>query len=526
MSLSRKKVLWVDDEIEFLRSHIMFLETRGYRVTPVFSGDDAIHLISEKPDEFDIVLLDEQMPGKGGLATLAEIKEMLPDLPIVMVTKSEEEQLMEEAFGRKIDGYLTKPVNPSQILIVCKRLLHSKELVSNKLKQEFSRNYSTNREMLRERMSFSEWVVLYSNISKWDMELENIRDEGIRQAHIGQRFDANRLFSEYLVAKYMKWMQGKGNPPPLSPDVMDTFILPQLKTNEQLYVIILDCMRLDQFLILHPLLKKYFHIKTHHFFSILPSTPEFSRTSLLSGLYPTEIANQYPEVWQEILRSYFGGNIDERFLLHEKLKSKGYDPDKMLNFIKLTDENSTDNYIDSITKNDDKQMVAMVIDFFDMFIRGHATSKVLQDIAPDEIAFRKLTISWFERSRVFQILKQLANQNCTVIFTTSNGTCLCTRGTEFYGKANSLQNLRYRFGEKLTCDERYAFFMHEPNRFKLPAGTPQTCYITLKENYYFINHDVYKNYNKQYLNTFQHGGISLEEIIIPLAIMTPKQIHI
>ena len=243
MAVSRKKVLWVDDEIEFLRSHIMFLETRGYSVTPVFSGDDAIHMIKNKPDEFDIVLLDEQMPGKGGLATLDEIKIIIPELPVVMVTKSEEEELMDKALGRKINGYLTKPVNPSQILLVCKRLLHSTEIMSSQLKQAFVRSFSINRDALQGSMNAGEWVTVYKNLSKWDIELEDTKDEGIRQAHVGQKSDANALFSDFMVNNYMRWVNGEGNPPLFSPDIIDEYIVPLLHSGETVYFIVLDSMR-------------------------------------------------------------------------------------------------------------------------------------------------------------------------------------------------------------------------------------------------------------------------------------------
>lgn len=524
--MSRKRVLWVDDEIEYLRSHIMFLETRGYSVTPVFNGDDAIHMITEKPNEFDIVLLDEQMPGKSGLATLVEIKELIPELPVVMVTKSEEEQLMEQALGKKIDGYLTKPVNPSQILLVCKRLLHSKEIMSLQLKQDFARNYSANHESLQNRMNAQEWVNLYKNLSKWDVELENIKDEGIRQAHVGQKSDADAFFSDFIVANYMRWMQGEGNKPLLSPDIIDEFIVPRLRSGEKVYFVIIDSMRLDQYMILQPLLKKYFYIDNYIYYSILPTAEDFARIALLAGMYPKEIAERYPKIWSETMKNISDENRNEGILIKKKLSACGLKLGNAMEYVKLTDESNVHGVVDNIDKYSNKRLVTFVVDFVRKFIHGQTTSKVLQDIAPDEIAFRKLTGSWFERSKIFQILKKLACKDCTVIFTTSNGSNLCTRGTELYGDSDlsSIEKLRYRYGEKITCDERYAFFMHEPARFNLPQNTSDTSYIILKENYYFINHDVYKHYNKQYRNTFQRGGISMEEMILPLAVMEPKQI--
>lgn len=520
--MARKKVLWVDDEIEYLRSHIMFLETRGYSVTPVFSGDDAIHMLNEEPGKFDIVLLDEQMPGKDGLTTLVEIKDLDPNLPVVMVTKSEEEELMEEAMGRKIDGYLTKPVNPSQILLVCKNLLYSREIMSTHLKHGFVRNYSTNRELLQHRMGSDEWVELHKNLGEWDIKLESTKDEGIRQGHVGQKSDANKLFSEYIAANYMRWMQGEKNPPVFTPQVIDTYLKPHIESGEKVYFIVLDSLRVDHYILIQKLLLKYFHVKTHYYYSIIPSSTEITRTSLLSGLYPIELAEQYPEIWSGIMEH--GTNIvkKEGKLLAKKLVSCGLEKNSHSEYVKLSDESNTQKIVASLDKFKDKQVVTFVVDFIDMFIRGSTTSRVLQDIAPDEAVFRKFVYSWFESSNLFEILKELSNQDSTVILTTSNGSNLCTRGTEVYGGGSSIESLRYRCGKKLTCDERFAYYIHEPKRFNLPQPEELHNYIVLKENYYFIDHDTYNNYNDQYHNTFQSGGISLDEMIVPLAVMKPR----
>lgn len=522
MAMSRKKVLWVDDEIEFLRSHIMFLETRGYSVTPVFSGDDAIHLMRQSPDLFDIVLLDEQMPGKGGLATLAEIKEINADIPIVMVTKSEEEQLMEEAMGKKIDGYLTKPVNPSQILLVCKRILHKKEIVSSQLKYDFVRSYSWIREEIQTRLNPQQWINIYKELAKWDLELENIEDEGIRQAHAGQRSDANAVFSEFIIAHYMQWMQGGAGTPRMSPDVLDSFVIPHLKKQHPVYLVLIDSMRLDHFILVSRILRRYFTINTDFYFSILPSIAEYTRNSLLSGMFPLHIAAGDMSLWKSAKETLWDNEIFAKKLLESKLKQSGISQKNAVQFHFVSDHSPAQGVIDSLESYKNCKLITLAVDFLDKFIRGQSSSKVLQDIAPDEITFRKLFYSWFERSNIFQLLKHLSRQPCTVILTSSNGCTLCTRGTEYYGGECEMQSLRYRCGTKITCDERYAFFMHDPQRFNLPKIDDETSYIILKENYYFINHDTYQNYNEQYRNIFQHGGISLDEVIVPVAIMEPK----
>lgn len=519
--MARKRVLWVDDEIEFLRSHIMFLETRGYSVTPVFNGDDAMHMLVEKPNGYDIVLLDEQMPGKDGLATLVEIKEYLPDLPVVMVTKSEEEQLMEDALGRKIDGYLTKPVNPSQILLVCKRLLHSEQIISSQLKQDFVRNYSKNRERLQGIPGAGDWAELYANLTKWDFEVERIGDEGIRQTHAGQKSDANKLFSAYVTANYGAWVKGKDKPPLLSVGVLDEHVIPLLKQGRNVRLVVLDSMRLDQYLLMEPLLRESFDISRHTHYAILPSTTRYTRNSLLSGLFPGEIAERFPDIWRCVENESQECEPGKE-LLRAKLADADTDMADRFTYIRLTGVSDGREFLANLSECRDTQFVVVVADFVDMLIRSRTTSEILQEIASDEAAFRRLTHSWFERSNIYRILVGFAGQDCTVVLTTSNGSNLCTRGTELYGDNIGNDSLRYRFGDTVSSDERYAWSISDTECFGLPRATPGTKCLILKENYYFVGPDSFQNYNERYRNTFQHGGISMEELIAPIAVMTRR----
>ena len=274
---TRKKILWADDEIEYLRSHIMFLETRGYSVVPVFCGDDAIALVSDKPNSFDIVLLDEQMPGKSGLTTLEKIKEINPGLPVVMVTKSEEEQLMEDALGKKIDGYLTKPVNPSQILMVCKNLLDSKRIVSHNLAQKYIRNYSENRMLLAGHLSAPQWIKLYESVTGWDIALETVDDEGLRQTHSGHKTECNAKFSSAFIENYAHWIRDGTPAPLLSTKVIEKLLCPQLTTGKRTYFIVLSGMRLDQYIGIEEVLKKHFRVQRNYFFATLPTDDIFAR---------------------------------------------------------------------------------------------------------------------------------------------------------------------------------------------------------------------------------------------------------
>ena len=519
---SRKKVLWVDDEIEFLRAHIMFLETRGYSVIPTFSGDDALHLLHEKPTEFDIVLLDEQMPGKNGLATLEEIKEFLPDLPVVMVTKSEEERVMEDALGKKIDGYLTKPVNPSQILSVCKRLLDSRQIISDQITQRFVRNYSENRIVLSSPLDTQGWIKLYDNLIRWDFELEKVQDEGLRQTHAGQKSDCNSRFSTVVMEQYASWVKGHDGPPTFSTDVVKKYLYPKVKEGRKVYFIVLECMRLDQYMAIESLLRDFYAIQRHCYFSILPTSSTFARSALFSGMFPADVVKIWPSVWPKTGPEEQQANPYEPKMLAHNLESLGIAPGSEPAYVSIANPTDAQQALQSIGKYASQRLVTIAVNFVNMLVQSHSTSAILKEIAPDESAFRGLTRSWFEYSALFQILKELSRQRCTIILTTDHGSVFCTRGSEVYGSKGLPKDIRYKFEKNITCDERHAIFLSDPGIYRLPAFPASPSCIIAKENYYFIYPDKFENYQQQYQSGFRYGGISMEEMIVPLAVMQPK----
>jgi CheY-like chemotaxis protein len=522
MGGTRKKVLWVDDEIEFLRAHIMFLETRGYTVKAVYSGDDALHLIRENPKAFDIVLLDEHMPGKNGLATLEEIKEIIPEMPVVMVTKSEEERVMDDALGRKIDAYLTKPVNPSQILSVCKKILESKEMISTQLTQKFVRSYSDTRYKMSVSLTAKDWTRIYENLVMWDIELEKDDDEGLRQSHAGQKSDCNAAFSAYVAGRYGRWLRGQDAPPNLSPDIIERFIYPLLAAEKKVYFVVLDSMRLDQYVGIETLLKRHFEVERHYYYSILPTATPFARNALFAGAYPQDIAAEYPDLWKKQSEDEDGLNRHESSLLAAKCAKLGIPLKKKVPFISMLEPGDSRAFLTSMPDFKKDMFVSIVVKFVDMLTHSRATSAILQEIAPDESAFRSLTQSWFQYSTLYQIFKAMAAQDCMVVLTADHGSVLCTRPTDLYGTRAKTASLRYKFGENISCDERHAIHLPDPAVFRLPRFSDGTRCAIAMENYYFVYPDKSAKFAGEYLNTFQSGGVSMEEMIVPLAVMRPK----
>jgi len=493
----------------------MFLETRGYSVFPVSSGDEAIDLIKENPCAYDIVLLDEQMPGKDGLAALEEIRETRPDLPVVMVTANEKERIMEIALSKKIDGYLTKPVNPSQILLCCKRILDSKRLISNHLSQKYLRKFTENHTRLNSFLSISDWINLYDSLVKWDLELEKVDNEGLRQMHAGQKSDCNKQFCNFVVENYAQWLRGERSKPALmSNDIVEKVVVPQLRGGRSVLMVVLSGMRLDLFLAIEPLLRKSFSVNALRFVSSLPTTPEFCRTSLVSGEYPEVISGLIPGIFDNEANTY-DKNVMLKLMEHG-LKRSGMEDIKT--FYAAANELSDSGQIEAIAGalREGTAFGVIVIDILNQFLHTCRTDGLLREATSDDAAFRKLIELWFVNSIVFKLIKDVSSGSCAVILTSDHGHILCSRGTEIYGHPKIDSGRRCLFGDKFSADERNVLFLEDLSHFRLPAAAAGTKCLMARENYYFIHPKEFKRCKDNTLNCFQYGGVSLEEMIMPL----------
>ena len=471
------KILWVDDEIDSLKPHIIFLEKKGFEVTGVMSGDDAIAAVSEK--NFDLVLLDEMMPGKDGLATLEELKDLRPHLPVVMVTKSEEESLMEEAIGQKIDDYLVKPVNPSQILLVIKRLLESKKIRSSSSMRRYITEINRFNQTLYGQLSPEVWYEAARMIASWNLELDVSDDEGLRQTHDGTLKEWNTEFTKYISNNYANWLKSKDRPV-LSPDALSTWVIPEVKKKNKVLLIVVDCMRLDQWQLVEPLVAEYYDIERHHYLSILPSATPFARNALFSGLFPDEIHSAYPENYSAIK----GGSLNrfEDKLLNDNLARHGCRFDKPVKYAKVFDNTEGEKLAKRVSDFYDSPMIAMVFNFLDILAHGRSNNVILREIAGTESAFRSLMKSWFEHSPLFSILKSFASRDYTVVVTTDHGSVLCRKGTQAHGRKDTSSNLRYKYGDNLNADPKDSILIKKPEEWRLPSFSLGTTYLIAKED--------------------------------------------
>ena len=519
--MAKPRILWVDDEIDLLRPHLMFLESKNYEVDSVSNGADAVEHVRERP--MDLVLLDEQMPGMGGLETLAEIKRIAPEVPVVMVTKSEEEHLMEEALGGQIDDYLTKPVNPSQVLLTCKRILDRRRIRNEKMSQNYLQTFNRITRRLMEPLSHREWVDLYLELVGFDIELEG--DENVRQVLDEQFVEANRAFGRYIEENYAHWIADADSAPGdhrplLSHEVVPRHVLPKMQEGRPVVFFVIDCMRQDQWLDFEELLRPFFNIEKDYHYSILPTATPYSRNAIFSGLLPREIAQRFARIWTDAEEDETSRNRNEEDFLRDLLRRKR--TDARMRYDKIITAEEGQAFARNAAELTQQDLSAVVVNFVDVLAHSRSDSDVLKELAPDVPAYRAITRTWFEHSWLFETFQELSERDCTVVITSDHGAVRCLHATKVIGDRETSTALRYKYGRNLKCDDKHAIFVRDPEAYGLPAPTINTNYIFAKEDYYFVYPTNYHRYENLYRDTMQHGGATLEEMILPVVTMQPR----
>lgn len=521
MEESKGKILWVDDEIDLLRPHIRLLSERGYNVETATNGEDAVSMVKDR--SFDLVFLDEMMAGMGGLRTLAEIKDLRPNLPVVMVTKNEEESLMEEAIGVKISDYLTKPVNPSQILMACKKFLEGKKIAGATVSRDYIKEFNQISVALMSPLGYTDWVDTYARLVNWSLELDEHSELGLTQTLTDQFRECNLAFGKYIENNYRNWVEQTTDRPTLSHEVVDRYLIPELQKSKSVFFFVIDCLRLDQWLMMESLLHEYFDITKEYYFSILPTATPYSRNSIFSGSFPSDVELRYPELWEKNEDDENSRNRYERQFLDGLLERRKIILKPEPKYVKILDAEFGRNIENNINSYTNSKLTSIVVNFVDMLAHGRSDSTLLKEIAPDESAYRSLTKSWFIHSSLFAMLKTLSrNKNVSIILTTDHGSIRSLRGSKVLGDREASTNLRYKYGRNLKSEEKAAVFVKNPLEYKLPKRGVAINYIIAKEDYYFVYPTDYHKYLNQYRDSFQHGGISMEEMILPVVKLEPK----
>ncbi len=517
--MDKVKILWADDEIELLKPHILFLEEKNYSVTAVKSGDEAIEKVEEH--HFDVVFLDENMPGITGLDALVSIKKLRKSLPVVMITKSEEEHIMEEAIGGEISDYLIKPVNPNQILLSLKKILDNSRLITEKSTSEYQKEFREISMQISNRIDAHEWVDVQKQLVYWDLQLSKVDESGMGDILKFQKQEANNLFCKFIEENYIDWLNNSDqNTPLMSHTLLKNKLVPELDQGST-FLIVLDCLRYDQWRVLQPEFSKYFLIEEDDcYFSILPTATQFARNSLFAGLLPSEIQKRYPGFWVDENEDE-KKNEYEADLLKEMLKRNGKG-DKKIGYNKITNLYSAKKLLDNFHQLKQNDLNVIVYNFVDTLSHARTDFKVMRELADDEKGYRSITKSWFENSPLLEMLKLLKGTESKVILTTDHGAVLVDNPKKVLGDKDISNNLRYKAGRNMQYKSKDVFEIDQPKEAFLPKLNISTRYIFAKNNDFFAYPNNYNHYSNHYKNTLQHGGVSMDEMIIPVVTMKSK----
>lgn len=518
--MDKVKILWADDEIELLKPHIIFLEQKGYDVDTTNNGAEALEMV--KSHLYDIIFLDEHMPGMSGIETLEQIKVIYPGLPVVMITKSEEESIMEDAIGSNIADYLIKPVKPNQILLSLKKNLENKKLVSEKTTLSYQQEFRNIGMEISMNLDHGEWSDVYKKLTRWELDLEKSKDEGIQEVLRMQKEDANQVFSRFIEENYTDWISGKSDDRPLmSHTLLREKVFPLLDSNDKpIFVIIIDNLRYDQWKTIQPLIEESFRVDDDEvYYSILPSTTQYARNAIFAGLLPSEIAKKYPSYW---INEWDEGtkNQYEGELLGEQLKRYGknvkYSYNKVLNL------NAGKKLAESMPNLLNNKLNVIVYNFVDMLSHARTEMEIIRELAGDEAAYRSLMLSWFEHSSLYEIMRFIADKKLDFILTTDHGSVRVQDPVKIIGDKETNTNLRYKFGRSLNYNKKEVFEVRNPESVYLPRANVSTSFVFCRRNDFFAYPNNFNYYVNYYKNTFQHGGISMEELLIPVISLKSK----
>lgn len=518
------QILWADDEIDLLKPYIMFLQSKGYDVTPVNSGADALEEVEK--GKFDVVFLDENMPGMTGLEVLPQIKQMKPNLPVIMITKSEEEHIMEEAIGSKIADYLIKPLNPKQILLSVKKILDKKRLEEEKTNISYQQEFRQLAMQYQDRMNHEEWADIYKKLLFWELEIDRTENKSMAEVLNMQKSEANSNFSRFIEENYEDWLNDpRADKPLMSHQLMRKKVFPLVNESSPLFFLLIDNLRYDQWKILEGLIQDYFTVEEEiSYYSILPTTTAYARNAIFSGMMPSEIEKQYPKHWVQDLgdsEDEEGFNQHEEFFLQEQIRKSRISCKTSYN--KVIHNNQGKSLVDNFNRLMQNNLNVIVYNFVDMLSHARTDMAMIKELAPDESGYRSITASWFTHSPLFDLVKKISEKKGRLIITTDHGMIRVQNPVKIVGDRSVNTNLRYKQGKNLNWDsDDHVLICRKPERFFLPKINVSTTYVFTMEDYFFAYPNNYNHYVSHYRNTFQHGGVSLEECIIPFVYLTAK----
>lgn len=515
-------ILWADDEIELLKPQIMYLENKGYNVIPVTNGQDSIQKCAE--ENVDVVFLDEHMPGLSGLEALPQIKSKAPEAPVVMITKNEEENIMDEAIGQQIADYLIKPVKNKQMLLTIKKLIDNKRLVSEKAGANYQQEFQKIFMRFQEKLTPQQWAEVYNDLVYWELELDNSGNEEMQEILETQKQEANTEFCKFVSNNYVNWLDHEDDEetPVMSHTMLENKVLPHLSESKPTFFVLIDNLRLDQFKTILPIITQYYNIQEQsHWYSILPTATQYSRNSIFSGLLPSEIEDEFPNYWLND-DDEGGKNLHEEHFLDALLDRTFHDEVKY-EYHKITNFDSGKKLEENILNSLDNHLVVIVYNFVDLLSHARTDTEVLKELAYDESGYRSITHSWLQHSPLHTMLEKLAEHNINLVITTDHGSIRVKTPSKCIGDRNTTTNIRYKTGKNLSYVEKDVFAVEDPYQAFLPKPNVSSSFIFAKDDRYLVYPNNYNYFVKHFNDTFQHGGLSLEEMIVPFGWFTPKK---
>jgi CheY-like chemotaxis protein len=511
-----QKILWADDEIDLLKPHILFLQKKGYDIATVSNGRDAIDALDTEP--FSLVLLDENMPGLTGLETLQIINKKHPDLPVIMITKSEEENIMDQAIGSRIADYLIKPVNPNQILLALKKNLNKKDLVAARTNTEFMKDFPQISMDIDATDNINDWYELYRSLVTWEMKLSTDADAGISEIFESQMKDANKAFSRFVARNYEDWMKSPERPM-MSNDIFKSKVFPLLDKGEKVFLVIIDNFRLDQWRTIQPLMSEIFNITEELYTTILPTSTQYARNAIFAGLMPLQISQMFPQYWVDEDEDE-GLNVYEKELLQTMLTR--YRRKESFAYEKIYNSENGEKLLRKLGTISTNPLNVLVINFIDMLSHARTESKMIRELASSDAAYRSITESWFRHSSIMEIFRRISSMGYKVILTTDHGTVKVDNPIKVVGDKNTSTNLRYKEGKNLKYNLKEVFRMRNPKDFGLPMLNVSSEFIFAMNGDFFAYPNNYNYYVQYYRGTFQHGGISMQEMLAPIITLEAK----
>jgi CheY-like chemotaxis protein len=517
----KKKVhiLWVDDEIDLLRPHILFLEGKDYNVSTASNGNDAIELVRQQ--DYDLIFLDENMPGLSGLETLKKIVEIRPAVPVVMITKSEEENIMDAAVGSRIADYLIKPVNPNQILLSIKKNIDNRKLITDQTTSAYQSEFGNISIQLGSADSFNEWAEIYKRLLYWELELDNLGDSNMYEVFRLQKQEADIGFGKFIKNNYLSWFNpDNNNRPILSPALFQTFIIPELKKSRKLVLLLIDNMRFDQWRVIQPNINQYYLTEQEHIYSsILPTSTQYARNSIFAGLMPAAIQKLYPDYWftdeEDVNKNEFEEQLLQFQLQRIGIKTKLY-------YQKIFNNTMGAKVLENLANILQNDLIILVYNFVDMLSHANTDVEMVRELASTDPAYRSLTLTWFRHSYIMELFRELAQKNICVLLTTDHGAIRVSHPVKVLGDKTTSRNLRYKLGKNLSYNPREVYEILHPEKAHLPKATVSSKYIFTLRDDFFAYPNNFNHYVKYYTDTYQHGGISMEEMILPFIILKSR----